>query len=177
MKSGISEFYWCLITTGLLCLSQNSLAEKIYQWTDTEGVVHFSDIAPTDGSNTDVAEINIVKYANSEQDPDQYSIINQLELMAGWSRATEDEQRSKRQMDLAIERQQAEPVVYEDTTDYQPEPAYYYPTYYYPAYRYHRNRGDYKWHYPDSFKRGNVNNSRTGIRLEPGEVFYNLQKK
>ncbi len=158
-------------------LGQNSMAEKVYQWTDAEGVVHFSDIAPADGSNADVAEINIVEYSNDGQDADQYSIVNQLETMTGWRQSAEEEQRAKRQMDLAQERQRAETVVYDDTPDYQPQPAYYYPTTYYPTDRYHRNRGDYKWHYPDSFKRGNVNNSRTGIRLEPGEVFYNFHKK
>lgn len=81
--------------------NQNAMAGKVYQWTDGEGVVHFSDMPPSDSTPVEVQEIDLVSYAGNDTDPDEYSIINQLERMSERRRQNTEER-------LAIKRLQLE---------------------------------------------------------------------
>ena len=119
-----------LVTT--LLANQGAVAAKIYQWTDAEGVVQFSDISPLDNAPTEIQEINITSYAVSSDESDEYSIVNQLEWMATWRRQREEEYLARRQIQLEEMR------LAQERNSYQlieiPSTQVYYPSAYYYAY-------------------------------------------
>ena len=63
-------------------VNQNAIAGKVYQWTDEEGLMHFSDIAPVDQTPVEIQEIDLVSYTESDAYTDEYSIVNQLDRMS-----------------------------------------------------------------------------------------------
>lgn len=87
----------------VLLASQNAMAGKVYQWMDEDGVVQFSDVAPENTATIDIREININIINDDNADPDEYSIINQLDRMAERRRQITEEY-------LAIKRLQIEEI-------------------------------------------------------------------
>lgn len=115
----------------VLLVSQDAMAAKIYQWTDEEGVVHFSDVPPSDNASIEIQEINFVNYAANESNPDEYSIVNQLERMSEWRRRTEEERLARKQLQLEEKRLAQEMNSYRLIDP--PSTRVYYPSvYYYP---------------------------------------------
>jgi hypothetical protein len=66
-------------------------ADKVYQWTDAEGVVHFSDAPPADTATTGTREIHFDNWDSGNADRERYSIIEQADIMAGWRRQISEE--------------------------------------------------------------------------------------
>ena len=125
-----------MLTLALLA-SQQAMALKVYQWTDEEGVVHYSDTPPPGEAPSAINEIEMVNMTGNGAASDEYSIVNQLERMIAWRRQAEEDQRAWKQLELeeerlALEREasrQAAAVISTDT---------YYPYSYYPrAYSYY----------------------------------------
>jgi hypothetical protein len=115
---------------------QQAMAAKIYQWTDEEGVVHFSDSPPHTGITREIREMEFVTYAEEGKDTDEYSIINQLERMAEWRRQTEEERLARKQLQLEEKRLAQErnsyrlnaglnTRIYYPITYYSPYPGYF----------------------------------------------------
>lgn len=92
------------ITSMVFLANQNAIADKVYQWTDEEGVVHFSDIAPADQVPAEVHVIDLLSYAESDVDADEYSIVNQLERMAERRRQNTEERLAIKRLQLEEER-------------------------------------------------------------------------
>lgn len=114
-------------TVILVVMTSRASAYEIYQWTDDEGVVHFSQWQPESGT----ADVNTLTLANTnppDYDPveDDNSILNQAERSNSvWSRL--DEKRKAR----IEERQKAA----ERAAQYRAQ--YYQPRYHYPTYPYY----------------------------------------
>ena len=150
----------CLLLALALLASQQAVAVTVYQWTDEEGVVHYSDTPPSDEEVTsEVNDFVLFDYEGDEVVGDEYSIVNQLERMTEWRRQAEEDRRAWRQLQLeeerlAQEQQYFQPVAEVSTDSYLPYN--YYPSSYYPRAYNHRfpgnfprfnNRHDH--HFPD----------------------------
>jgi hypothetical protein len=118
--------------TMLLLASQDVMATKVFQWTDEEGVVHFSDTPPAGNQSPEVEELNFVDYTDEETVTDEYSIVNQLERMTEWRRQTTEERLAKKKLELEEKRlaQEQERDAYQLNSVSPRE--YYQPAYYYP---------------------------------------------
>jgi len=92
------------IMTLTFLANQNAMAGKVYQWTDEEGVVHFSDVPPADATTTDMREINIDILVDENADPDEFSIINQADRMAERRRQTTEERLAVKRLQLEEQR-------------------------------------------------------------------------
>ena len=133
----------CLMLAAALFASQNAMAAKIYQWTDEEGIVHFSDTPPNGNNALEIQEMEYATYAMEDSDPDEYSIINQLERMTEWRRQSEEERLARKQLQLEEQRLAQERNSYRYNAGVSTQ-AYYPSTYYYP---YTGQFGGYnKWH-------------------------------
>jgi hypothetical protein len=62
MKINIKQLTPLMLATAF-SFNQDVMAAKIYQWTDEEGVVQFSDVPPGDNTSTEIHEINFNSYA------------------------------------------------------------------------------------------------------------------
>ena len=125
-----------MLTLALLA-SQNAMAVKVYQWTDEEGVVHFSDTPPQNDAAGDLSEYELVNYEGEKADSDEYSIVNQLERMTAWRRQAEEDQRAWKQLELEEERLAQERQASRQSADVISTDTYY-PSLYYPqAYSYY----------------------------------------
>lgn len=103
-----------------------TVAYEIYQWTDDEGVVHFSQWQP-DSDAEDVNKLTLAVTNPPDYDPaeDEYSIRNQAERTNSvWTRLEEKKEARREERLQALERE----------TQYQPYYPRYYPPYAYPAY-------------------------------------------
>ena len=129
------------------CLGyQNTLARTVYQWTDETGNTNFSDVPPAESVEVETLEFKIDQPRINNVDPEEYSIINQVERMAQWRRQLADERLAKRELYLEGKRldqeleiiRQNEAIAAESY--YQPR-GYSYAPYQYPQYRsnHHRN--------------------------------------
>ena len=86
-----------LLLSSALFISQNVAAARVYQWTDADGVVHFSDAPPADAAVTATREIQFDDFATSNSNQEKYTIIDQANIMANWRRQhTEDRLAVKR---------------------------------------------------------------------------------
>jgi hypothetical protein len=94
----------CLILATILFASQNALTATVYQWTDDEGIVHFSDTPPKGNESLEIQEMEFVTYVQNDADNDEYSIMNQLERMSEWRRQTADERMARKQLHLEEKR-------------------------------------------------------------------------
>lgn len=103
MKSTTAQMS-CLTLAAALLASQNALSATVYQWTDEEGIVHFSDVPPKGNEPLEIQEMEYVTYARSDAGNDEYSIMNQLERMSEWRRQTEDERMARKQLQLEEKR-------------------------------------------------------------------------
>lgn len=130
MKTHILQLT-CLTLATALFTSQNGLSATIYQWTDEEGIVHFSDAPPKGNESLEIQEMEYITFANENADPDEYSIINQLERMTEWRRQTEDERMARKQMQLEETRLAQERNSYRLNAGLNTQ-VYYPATYYYP---------------------------------------------
>ena len=61
-------------------------ATTVYQWTDRDGVVHFSDVAPAQDGATDTRKIKLNDFNATTPEQHTYSIIEQANIMAAWRR-------------------------------------------------------------------------------------------
>ena len=142
MKINIKRLFPLILVTAFIS-NQDAMAAKVYQWVDEEGVVHFSDVPPGDSIATEIQEINFVNYAANDVDPNEYSIVNQLERMSEWRRQTEEERLARKQLQLEEQRLAQESNAYRFINS--PSTRVYYPSTYY--YAYPGNFGGYnKWH-------------------------------
>ena len=107
----------CLILSSSLFISQGVVAATVYQWTDADGIVHFSDAPPKDTAVTATREILFDDFIENISSPETYSIIDQADIMAAWRQQnTEDRLAVKRlqleekqlAQELELNRQQAE---------------------------------------------------------------------
>ena len=121
----------CLMLSSAMFFNQNVTAAKVYQWTDADGVVHFSDVPPADSAVTATREILFDDFAENGSNQEKYSIIDQANVMAAWRRQlTEDRLAVKRlqleeqhlAQELELSRLQAQQQVDEY---YQPRPHYF----------------------------------------------------
>jgi len=165
-----------------LLVNQDAMAAKIYQWTDEEGVVHFSDVSPGDNTTIEIQEINFISYATKDIDQDEYSIVNQLERMTEWRRQTEEERLARKQLQLEEQRLAQESNSYNlidstDTRAYYPSAYYYsYPGYFGGYNKWHGNhRGGDHWGsgYSGSGHRnpGNFNNRYPNYKSDNYKAF------
>ena len=137
-----------MLTMAML-VSQNAMALKVFQWTDEEGVVHYSDTPPQENTAVpDINEFEVVDYNGDNADSDKYSIINQLETMTEWRRQAEADQRAWKQLELEEERLAQEQRAVEAVTETSTDDTYYLPGYFPRAY-YH----PYPVNYPRYTKR------------------------
>ena len=84
--------------------SQNGVATTVYQWTDADGVVHFSDAAPTQDSTTETREINFDSFTSTTPDQGSLSIIEQANIMAEWRKQETERRLAMRRMQLEQQR-------------------------------------------------------------------------
>ena len=131
----------CLMLALALLASPAAMAAKVFQWTDEEGVMHFSDTPPQNDASSDISEFELANYDGENADSDKYSIVNQLEQMTAWRRQTEEDQRALKKLQLEEERlaleerQSTQSVSDSNTNTYYPQVSYYpYPVYF-PAYK------------------------------------------
>ncbi len=97
---------------------QSILAGTVYQWTDEAGNINFSDVPPADSVATETHEFVIEQAPDSNVDYEQYSIINQVEIMAEWRRQLTDERLAKKQLYLEEKRLEHELELSEREEDY-----------------------------------------------------------
>lgn len=122
-----------LLTLAMILLAtQGVMAATVYQWTDEEGVVHFSDIAPNDDTTVKVDKIQFVDFTENNAETDKFSIINQLDRMTERRKQVTEERMSKKRLQLEAERLAKENDAYESydksgDQEYHPE-IYYYPS-------------------------------------------------
>jgi hypothetical protein len=123
--------------------NQNAIAGKVYQWTDEEGIVHFSDIPPEDTTTIQTREINIDIYDDSNVDPEMYSIINQLDRMAERRRQVTEERLARKRLQLE-EKRLAQVISRQNVTISAPRYVPYTYSYVYPQpYIYYQRRHFY----------------------------------
>lgn len=127
-------------------LNQGVAAATVYQWTDAEGVVHFSDVAPDADTPVKIEEIEFAEYADPGTDPDKYSITSQLERMSEWRRQLTEERLAKKQLQLEALRLAQEKEASRFVNNYDPQP-YYMPTYYLPTPGYFNGYQPWYGHY------------------------------
>ena len=84
--------------TSIVIAYKNSTADKTYQWTDEEGGLHFSDIPPVGALAIGLREKTIDHFDNNSIDPQQYSIVNQVDRMAERRKQIEEERHSKKRL-------------------------------------------------------------------------------
>ena len=134
------------LTILVLVAGQDAMAARVYQWTDEEGVTHFSDVPPANVENLDTREIDFVDYAENGTAADEFSIINQLERMTEWRRQTAEERLAKKQLQLeeqrvADERESSRFNVPSSSSVIYPSTSYISPYNYYPErFSYHKRR-------------------------------------
>ena len=91
-----------IILSSIVAIPDGNSA-TVYQWTDEDGIVHFSDTAPPADNSIETREIKFDSFDNGASHPEKYSIIEQANIMAEWRRQ-ETEQRIALQK-LALEKQ------------------------------------------------------------------------
>lgn len=79
-------------------------ATTVYQWTDTEGVVHFSDVAPAQNGATETRKINLSDFNKTTPARHTYSIIEQANIMAKWRKQAEAQWLARKRLDLEQQR-------------------------------------------------------------------------
>lgn len=129
-------YIWPVLAMVVFFTCQNAMSATVYQWTDKEGLVHFSDVAPTPDetadADVDVKEIKFVDYAQNETGSDEYSIINQLDRMTERRRKVIEERLAKEQLQVEAQRLANQNDNYQ-LYDNPANQVYYPQTYYYPA--------------------------------------------
>ena len=166
----------CLMLVLALLASPEAMAVKVYQWTDEEGVVQFSDTPPQNDAAGDLSESELVNYDGENADSDKYSIVNQLEQMTAWRRQAEEDRRAWKQLQLEEERLAQERQSYQASADAGTN-TYYLPAYYPRVYSFpypvnfpqHTKRHGH--HFPD-------NHFGMGINGHPGKFtagFYQFR--
>ena len=136
------------ILTSALLLFQEVAATTVYQWTDEEGVVHFSDVAPPEDTSASIEKIEFTEYADNSTDPEKYSITSQLERMTEWRRQLSEERLARKQLQLEAMRIAREQEAERFVNSYNSQP-YYTPAYYSPSYFYQHPgyfNGYQPWH-------------------------------
>ena len=76
----------------------------VFQWTDADGIVHFSDTAPAVDSSIETREIKFDSFDNGTSSPEKYSIIEQANIMAEWRRQETEQRLARKQLALEQER-------------------------------------------------------------------------
>jgi len=119
-------------------------ASEIYQWTDEDGVVHFSDITPENGAVVITLRIQATNAPGYDPIDERYSIHNQAERTnAAWTELEKarEEREEKRRQDA------------ERNIRYTPAPYDPYLYYYRPAYFSFAHPGRHPRHRPKLARR------------------------
>ena len=90
----------CLVLSATVFISQIAAAATVYQWTDADGVVHFSDEPPADSLTNATREINFDEFADTASSLEKYSIIEQADLMAEWRRQNSEDHQALKRLEL-----------------------------------------------------------------------------
>ena len=93
-----------LIILASVVVIQDGNTATVFQWTDKDGIVHFSDTAPAGDSAIETREIKFDSFDNGTSSPEKYSIIEQANIMAEWRRQEEQQQLARKQLALEQER-------------------------------------------------------------------------
>lgn len=120
----------CLTLAATIMASHQAPAATVYQWTDEEGTVHFSDAPPKDNPAVEIQELDYPAYTSSVAVQDEYSIFNQLERMTEWRKQAQDERMARKKLELEEKR-----LAQEQHANRYNVPAsrkVYEPVYYYP---------------------------------------------
>lgn len=153
--------------------SRNSTATTVYQWTDADGVVHFSDAAPPRDSTTDAREINFGSFESTSPTQDTLSIIEQANLMAEWNRQAMEQHLAREKMELEQQRLTHEiELDRQDTQVYEQDRPHYYVFPQAVNYRYRQqwnNRPDHR-RYSGSHARKILPASRSNPRPDRDRV-------
>jgi len=89
-----------LIISSATIVARNGNTATVYQWTDNDGIVHFSDAAPPQDGVTDTREINFGSFENTNPGQETLSIIEQANIMAEWRKQDEVQRLALKQMQL-----------------------------------------------------------------------------
>lgn len=92
-----------IITAAIIAIRNGNTA-TVYQWTDNDGIVHFSDAAPTQDGITETREINFDSFENTSPGQQTLSIIEQANIMAEWRKQDEAQRLVLKQMQLEQQR-------------------------------------------------------------------------
>lgn len=92
------------VISTLFIAGRNGKATTVYQWTDADGVVHFSDSAPPQDGTTETREINFGSFASTTSDQETLSIIEQANIMAEWNKQAMEQHLALKQMELEQQR-------------------------------------------------------------------------
>ena len=119
------------MTLSLILMVGTADAAEIYQWVDEEGVTHFSDTPPDNGTAAESLHVNSTNPPGYDPETDPYSIANQAKRMnEKWSElAEEKERRAERRREEAARR--PPPYYYSQRYDgwrYSHWPGYYAPS-------------------------------------------------
>ena len=79
-------------------------ATTVYQWTDTDGVVHFSDVAPAQDGATETRKIKFNDFNNTTSARHTYSIIEQANIMAQWRKQADEQWLARKRLELEQQR-------------------------------------------------------------------------
>lgn len=134
------------LLTAAALFSHPAVAGKAYQWTDTDGVVHFSDAPPADVTAvTDAHEIDTGEYSSADSGKDRFSIIDQANIMQEWRRQSNADRLANKKLELEQQQLSQEMELNREQTkqrelEYlQPRPLFVYP---YPASNHHQGHDD-----------------------------------
>lgn len=103
MTAKIDKFLLILLTSALLP-GRNFAATTVFQWTDEEGYVHFSDTAPAETTKADIREITFDDFDDNNNGNNDYTIIEQADQMAEWRRQITAERLARKKLHLEEKR-------------------------------------------------------------------------
>ena len=105
---------------------QSALGYEIYKWVDEDGVVHFSEVKPSDVATVRTLRVTATNAPDYDPNEDPYSIRNQAERTGAlWSRLEERKAARRERQREAAERAQAPPI--NDPEYYYRSPGFYAP--------------------------------------------------
>ena len=89
-----------LLMTSAIIVSPDGNTATVYQWTDADGVVHFSDTAPPQDGATKTREIKFDNLDDAAPVDQTYSIIEQAKMMAEMRKQETEQLIALKQLEL-----------------------------------------------------------------------------